>query len=89
MVSFKKILFILTLGFAVGTSTSFVHASCGNCKADKKHEHDHGHDHNHDHSKKACVKCDHEKSCSLEDCKDEAHKADCTCPKKEEKTEQF
>ena len=78
----KAVVMVGVLMAVAGTS-SFVHAHCGRCgtgEGSGKHDHD-----GHDHGKELCEKCSHEKHCNVENCKDEAHDAECVCPSKEEK----
>ncbi len=83
MTSLKKLLIICAIGFAVGTTANLAQANCGTCGTEKEHKHVDGEEG----KTEACVKCAHGKVCTAEDCKDEAHNADCTCPAKEEKKE--
>ena len=89
MTSLKKILVILTAALALAGTSTLVFGHCGSCGVGKSEgSGNHDHDHDHDHSKTECVKCAHEKSCKVEGCSNEAHHADCTCPKKDSEMEE-
>ena len=79
MGTLKKSLVVLAVAFAVAGTVSPVLAGCGSCGAEKKHKHEH--------KVEACVKCEHAKACSAQDCDNAAHEAACTCVKTEEKKE--
>ena len=74
----KKLLVALTVTLTMFGTANLALAHCGQCGIGGSAEHDH------DHGSKACVKCEHEKSCAVEACDHAAHNAKCTCPKKEE-----
>ena len=78
----KKILIILTIASTIGGSANLALAHCGRCGIGAKNGH------KHEHEKKVCEKCNHEKSCVVENCQDAAHKEACICPKKQEETQE-
>lgn len=81
MKALKKTLVILAVAFVVAGMSSSTQAHCGSCGTEDKRAH------GDEHKKGACVKCEHAKNCEAEDCKDAAHQAKCTCPKKQEEKE--
>lgn len=78
MKTFTKFLAVFTVAFAIASTSHVVQAGCGSCEEKQEHKHDH----DHKHKKNSCVKCEHAKSCDVQDCDDPAHQAECVCPKK-------
>ena len=75
---FARILVVLTIAFAVGTTCNLVQAGCGSCEKQS----DHPHDHEHKDTKERCIRCEHSETCDVINCDDPAHNAECICPKK-------
>ena len=75
MATLKKALVALAVACAVAGTSNLVRAHCGSCGLEETHPPDHTHE------KDVCVRCEHEKACDADDCRDAAHYAQCTCHK--------
>ena len=78
MTTLKKTLVAIAVAFAVAATSNLVRANCGSCGTEEAHPHDYLHE------KDVCVRCSHEKVCDVDDCRDTAHYAKCTCHKASE-----